>query len=88
MVGTEVSTTLLAAAALIVMLPVVAEVSDPSVTVKVYVPVVLRMRLLNVATPFTVVAVSVLPVVKPAGPEATAIVTVEVFEVTVFPEPS
>jgi hypothetical protein len=50
-----------------------------------YVPAVFRMRLLNVATPFTALAVSVLPAVKPAGPEATAIVTVDVFDVTVFP---
>ena len=83
--GTEVNTTLFAAAALITMLLVVAELSDPSVAVNVYVPGVFRMRLLNVATPFTAVAVSVLPPVKPAGPEATAIVTVDVFDVTVFP---
>ena len=70
--------------ALITMLPEVAEVSDPSVAVNVYVPAVFRMRLLNVANPFTAVAVSVLPAVKPAGPEATAIVTVDVFDVTVF----
>ena len=80
--GTEVNATLLA---LIWMLAVVAEVSDPSVALNVYVPAVFRMRLLNVATPFTGVAVSVLPAVKPAGPEATAIVTAEVFDVTVFP---
>jgi IS4 transposase len=66
------------------MLPEVAEVSDPSVAVNVYVPAVFRIRLLNFATPFTAVAVSVLPV-KPAGPEATAIVTMEVFDVIVFP---
>ena len=75
---------MLAAAALIAMLPEVADVSDPSVALNVYVPAVFRMRLLNVATPFTAVAVSVLPAVKPAGPEATAIVTVDVFDVTVF----
>ena len=86
--GTEVNTTLLAAAALIAMLPVVADVSDPSVAVNVYVPDVFRMRLLNVATPVTAVAVSVLPAVKPAGPEATAIVTMDVFDVIVFPKAS
>ena len=78
----------LAAAALITMLPEVAEVSDPSVAVNVYVPDLSRMRLLNVATPFTAVAVSVLPAVKPAGPEITAIVTMDVFDVTVFPKAS
>ena len=64
------------------MLPVVAEVSAPAVTVKVYVPDVFRIRLLNVATPFTAFAVSVLPEVKPPGPLFTAIVTAEVFDVT------
>ena len=76
---------MLAAAGLIAMLTEVAEVSDPSVAFNAYVPDVFRMRLLNVATPFTAVAVSVLPAVKPAGPVAMAIVTVEVFDMTVFP---
>ena len=78
---------MLTVAALIVMLPVVAEVSVPSVALNVYAPAVFRIRLLNVATPFTAVAVSVLPEVKPApaGPVAMAIVTVDVFDVTVFP---
>ena len=67
------------------MLPVMAEVSDGSVAVKMYVPAVFRVRLLNVATPLTADAVSVLPEVKPPGPDVTAIVTVEVFDVTVFP---
>ena len=79
--GTEVNATLLA---LIWTLPVVADVSVPSVALNVYVPAVFRTRLVNVATPFTAVAVSVLPEVKPApaGPEATAIVTVDVSDVT------
>ena len=73
--------------ALIWMLAVVAEVSDPSVALNVYVPAVFRMRLLKVATPFTAVAVSVLPPAKtaPEGPVAMAIVTVDVFDVIVFP---
>ena len=75
---------MLAATALIVMLPVVAEVSDPSVAPNVYVPVVSRKSLLKVATPLTAVAVVSLTE-KPAGPEATVIVTREVFDVTVFP---
>ena len=76
---------MLAAPALITMLPVVAGVSDPSVALKVYVPTVVSLRLLNVATPFTAVAVSVLPAAKPPGPLCTAIVTVELFDITIFP---
>ena len=76
---------LLTAPALIVILPVVAGVSDRSVAVNVYVPAVFRVRLLNVATPLIAVAVSVLPEAKPPGPLCTVIVTVEAFEVTVFP---
>ena len=84
-VGTCARTTALAAPALITILPVVDENSVPSVTFNVYVPAVFRMRLLNVATPFTAVAVSVLPEVKPPGPLCTAIVTAEVFDVTTLP---
>ena len=74
----------LAAPALITMLPEVAEVSDPSVAVNVYVPDLSRMRLLNVATPFTAATFTeVLPLAK--LPAERAIVTVEVFDVTVFP---
>ena len=76
---------MLAVAGLIAMLAVVAKVSPGAVAVKVYVPVVFRMRLLNVATPPDAGAVSMLPEVKPAGPVALAIVTVEVSDVTVFP---
>ena len=84
-VGTCVNASLLAADALITMLPVVAGVIPP-VAMKVYVPDVFRVRVLNVATPFTALAVSVQPVARlVVGPLLTAIVTVEVFDVTKLP---
>ena len=77
--------TALAAPGLITILPVMAEVSAPHVAFNVYVPAVIRMSLLNVATPLTAVAVSVLPEVKPPGPLCIAIVTVEVSDVITLP---
>ena len=84
-VGTCARVNEYAAAALITILPVIAEVSSPHVTFNVYVPAVFRVRLLNVAKPFTAVAGSVLQEVKPPGPLCTAIVTVEVSDVTALP---
>ena len=80
-------TSLLAAAALTTRLRVMAEVSDPSVAVNVYVPDLFRKRLLNVAIPFTAVAVSVLLGAKLAstGPVFTVIVIGEGFDTTTLP---
>jgi hypothetical protein len=78
----------LAAAGLTVILPEVALVSVPSVTLSVYVPAVSKTRLLNVATPLTAAALVVLPVVNPPGPLATAIVTVDVLPVITLPKAS
>ena len=64
------------------MSPDVAEANDPATAFNVYFPALASLTLLNFATPYTAFAVSVLPEVKPPGPLFTAIVTVEVFDVT------
>jgi hypothetical protein len=47
-----------------------------------------KVRLLKVATPFTAAALVVLPVANPAGPVATATITVELSPVITFPKAS
>src|SRR5262245_6439593 len=73
------------AAAAIAMLAEVAPVSPPSLAASAYVPLVLRARLLNVATPFTAATDVVLPPANPPGPLPTFNVTVELLPVATFP---
>ena len=77
---------LLAAAGLMVIALVVAPVREPSLTLRVYVPAVLKIRLLKLATPLTAATDVVLPLANPPGPLNTVTVTVDVFDVTVLPE--
>ena len=83
--GDVVMSNLLATAGLIVRLPLTPEVKVPCVALRVYVPAVLRVRLLNLAMPFIEVAVNVLPEAKLPGPVFTANVTVALFEVITLP---
>jgi hypothetical protein len=87
-VAAWVIASLLAGEVLTTTLPEVVPVSEPSATLNVYVPAAFSTRLLKVATPLAAVADVVLPVAKGPGPVATVTVTVDVFDVTMFPKVS
>jgi hypothetical protein len=75
------------AAPLITNVPVAAD-SVPSLAVSVYVPIAENVRPLNVATPFTAVAVIIPETVPPPGPVPQVSVTAEFAVVIVLPPAS
>ena len=88
-VGSEVITTLLTAAGVMLKADEVAFVRLPSVAASVYpVPTLLIDRLLKVATPLTALTAALPLRIPPPGLLPMATVTLEVSVVTTFPKAS